>query len=201
MRVVVDRAGDERLRAEREVEDARRSCTSAPADGEQRVDAAVAHAPEDGAQDLVQRVALPGSAALAGRCRVSSNPRARRSCTSGCPTLRSRLLEACPRLAGFTPHDDELARLHLREVRALLACLVRSGSVGGIVVLLRPVDRRDEPVVAVVGERVQAVDDLLLRELRARRASSPVHELGRRRSNRWPRPRRVLPDLLPIHSR
>ena len=63
-RLVVDRAGRERLRAEREVEDARRLVRQHQPDGEQRVDAAEGETSEDGAQDLVQRVALPGSCLL-----------------------------------------------------------------------------------------------------------------------------------------
>ena len=59
--LVVDRAGRERLRTEGQVEDARGLVRQHQTDGEQRVDAAEGEASEDGAQDLVQRVALPGS--------------------------------------------------------------------------------------------------------------------------------------------
>ena len=60
-RLVVDRAGRERLRTEGQVEDARGLVRQHQTDGEQRVDAAEGETSEDGAQDLVQRVALPGS--------------------------------------------------------------------------------------------------------------------------------------------
>ena len=83
-RLVVDRAGRERLRTEGQVEDARGLVRQHQTDGEQRVDAAEGETSEDGAQDLVQRVALPGSCCLRGRSTSSSpNPWARTTCTSG----------------------------------------------------------------------------------------------------------------------
>ena len=117
--LVVHRAGRERLRTERQVEDARGLVRQHQPDGEQRVDAA-----EGEARKTALRIS---SNALRSRARgwltvgrsTSSSPVLGRRLVRGCDELRRVGLEADPRLPGLSPDRDELPVLHLGEVRAL----------------------------------------------------------------------------------
>ena len=179
VRVVVDGGHEERDRPERQVEDARRAVREHQTDRQQRVDAAEAQSEQDRAEELTHARLLRSVRRVTGRS--LGHP-----CAIGCEAHVDRRLGERRRVRAAGDADPRLARRRRDRHELAVACtrtVEEQSYLPAYFAIVRAVraragrcagsssrSARSCPFGVEVGVLVERVDQLLLGEVRARRA-------------------------------